>query len=136
MTERRSYPLVSRRTALAGLGLTLAATARSGRWLAAAQESTPGPPPATPSAPGQTVTINGAAIYYEIHGPAAGKPGLLLHGSLSSWEDFSGLAPALVAGGYQVIAMAPRGRGRSSGGDAPTPYDQMTADTLGLLDHL
>ena len=82
------------------------------------------------------MTINGADLYYEVHGDPNGQPVLLLHGSLGSVEDFANLAPVLVGAGYRVVAMDCRGRGRSAWGDLPITYEQMAADALGLLDHL
>src|SRR5215217_4782889 len=79
----------SRRHALQGLGvLTLAVLSLSSRRSsAAAQESTPAATPgadwaATFATPGQTATINGAAIYYEVRGPTDGPPVLLMPGDL------------------------------------------------------
>jgi len=142
--------VVSRRTALAGvsaLGLTLAFGPRAPRVIA--QEATPASPAATPApraaagdplsqwAPGQTVTINGAELYYEDHGDPNGQPVLLLHGGLGNTEWWANQAPVLVAAGHRVIAMDSRGHGRSAWGDAPiTVVPQMAADALGLLDHL
>jgi pimeloyl-ACP methyl ester carboxylesterase len=82
------------------------------------------------------VTINGAALYYEEHGDPAGQPVLLLYGALGSIENWANLAPVLVAAGYRVIATDSRAQGRSAWGDVPITYEQMAADTLGLLDHL
>ena len=110
-----------------------------------AQEATPeGAPPAATQppdwlaewAPGQTATINGAALYYEVHGDPDGQPVLLLHDGAGNTEVFVNLAPVLVAAGYRVVAMDCRGHGRSAWGDLPITYDQMAADALGLLDHL
>jgi pimeloyl-ACP methyl ester carboxylesterase len=131
--------MASRRHAVQGLGaLTLAVLSLSSRRSsAAAQESTPeGGGPLAQWGSGQTAPINGAELYYEVHGPADGQPVLLLHGSLSSSEDFANLAPVLVSAGYRVVAMDCRGRGRSTWGDLPITYEQMAADTLGLLDDL
>jgi pimeloyl-ACP methyl ester carboxylesterase len=130
---------VSRRQAVQGLGaLTLAVLSLGGRLrFAAAQEGTPeGGDPLAEWAPGQTATINGADLYYEVHGDPNGQPVLLLHGSLGSVEDFDFLAPVLVGAGYRVVAMDCRGRGRSAWGDLPITYAQMAADAVGLLDHL
>ena len=85
---------------------------------------------------GETATINGADLYYEVHGPADAQPVLLLHGGLGNTEEFDGLLPALLAAGYRTVAMDSRGRGRSTWGDAPITYEQMAADAIGLLDHL
>jgi len=98
-----------------------------------AQDSTPA---ATPIAPGETVSINGADIYYETHGPVDGPPVLLLHGAIGNTEEFDNLVPALVAAGYRTIAFDQRGRGRSTWGDRPITYEQMAADTVAMLDEL
>jgi pimeloyl-ACP methyl ester carboxylesterase len=129
----------SRRQALQGLGaLTLAVLSLgSGLRSADAQEATPeGGDPLAEWGPGQTATINGADLYYEVHGDPNGQPVLLLHGSLGSVEDFDFLAPVLVGAGYRAVAMDCRGRGRSAWGDLPITYAQMAADAVGLLDHL
>jgi pimeloyl-ACP methyl ester carboxylesterase len=134
---------VSRRQAVHGLGaLTLAALSLGGRLpSAAAQEATPAATPgadwaATFATPGQRATINGAAIYYEVRGPADGPPVLLMPGDLNNTDDFVNLVPVLAAAGYRTVAMDLRGRGRSTWGDKPITYTQMAADALGLLDYL
>jgi pimeloyl-ACP methyl ester carboxylesterase len=130
---------VSRRQAVQGLGaLTLAVLSLGGRLrFAAAQEATPGGgDPLAEWAPGQTATINGADLYYEVHGDPNGQLVLLLHGSLGSAEDFDNVAPVLVGAGYRVVAMDCRGRGRSAWGDLPITYEQMAADAVGLLDYM
>lgn len=129
----------SRRHAVYGLGaLTLALLSLGGRLpSAAAREGTPeGGDPLAQWAPGQTATINGAALYYEVQGNPNGQPVLLLHGGLGNIEDFANLAPVLVGAGYRVVAVDNRGRGRSAWGDLPITYDQMAADAVGLLDEL
>jgi pimeloyl-ACP methyl ester carboxylesterase len=85
---------------------------------------------------GETASINGVELYYEVHGPADGPPVFLLHGGLGNTEEFDGLLPALLAAGYRTIAMDCRGRGRSTWDDTPITYELMTADALGLLDLL
>ncbi len=147
MTSLRLNSVISRRSTLlgfaaSGLGLALAAHGLQ----AAAQDATPeGATPSAPTpsdplrqwAPGQTATINGAALYYEDHGDPNGQPVLLLHGGLLNTEWWANLAPVLVAAGYRVVAMDSRGHGRSAWGDKPiTVVPQMADDALGLLDHL
>jgi pimeloyl-ACP methyl ester carboxylesterase len=103
----------------------------------AAQEATPeGGDTLRQWAPGQTATINRAALYYEVHGPVDGQPVLLLHGGRATAEWWLNLAPVLVAAGYRVVAMDSRGHGRSAWGDASIIYAQLAADVIGLLDHL
>jgi pimeloyl-ACP methyl ester carboxylesterase len=99
------------------------------------------PAMATPAAAaenieGEFANINGADLYYEVHGPADGPPVLLLHGGLGNTEEFDGLLPALLAAGFRTVAMDCRGRGRSTWGDDPITYEQMAADAVGLLDLL
>ena len=125
---------LSRRSALgcaaAGAALGLGRLDR-----AAAQEATPCTA-ATPRTEGQTATVNGADLYYEVQGPADGHPVLLLHGGLTNAEWWVNLSPVLAAAGHRVIAMDSRAHGRSAWGDAPITYEQLAADALGLLDHL
>jgi pimeloyl-ACP methyl ester carboxylesterase len=139
LTNHDGRTTVSRRQAVQGLGaLTLAVLSLGGRLrFAAAQEATPGGgDPLAEWAPGQTATINGADLYYEVHGDPNGQLVLLLHGSLGSAEDFDNVAPVLVGAGYRVVAMDCRGRGRSAWGDLPITYEQMAADAVGLLDYM
>jgi len=85
-------------------------------------------------AEGQTATINGAEIYYELYGE--GEPLLLLHGGLGNGTYFRSQIPTLVEAGYQLIVMDSRGHGRSSFDDKPITYELMASDVIGLLDLL
>jgi pimeloyl-ACP methyl ester carboxylesterase len=139
MSRRALSPSRLNRRSVFGRSAALAATLSFGGRLlsAAAEEATPeAGDPLAEWAPGQTATINGADLYYEVHGDPAGQSVLLLHGSLTSSEEFDYLAPVLVAAGYRVVAMDCRGRGRSAWGDLPITFEQLTADAVGLLDHL
>jgi pimeloyl-ACP methyl ester carboxylesterase len=97
----------------------------------AAQEATPA---LTPNAPGETVSLRGADIYYEIYG--AGDPVILVHGAIQSGLAFVNQISALVDAGYQVIVIDGRGHGRSTHGPEPLSYDLMASDVLGVMDHL
>lgn len=133
--------VISRRAALG----TLAALAAASVVPAAvrAQDATPEPvaPPQTmlPAQPegqaGQTVTINGADIYYEEYGKADGPAVLLLHGGLGNGDYFVNQIPALTDA-YRVVVMDSRGHGRSSFDEQPIGYALMAKDVLGLMDHL
>jgi pimeloyl-ACP methyl ester carboxylesterase len=139
MNRREISPSRLNRRSVFGRSAALAATLSLGGHLlsAAAQEATPeGGDPLAEWGPGQTAPINGADLYYEVHGPADGQPVLLLHGGLNSTEQFDYLAPVLVVASYRVVAMDSRGRGRSAWGDLPITYEQMAADAVGLLDFL
>jgi pimeloyl-ACP methyl ester carboxylesterase len=139
MNRREVSPSRLNRRSVLGRTAVLAAVLSFGSRLssAAAQEATPeSGDPLAEWAPGETATINGAALYYEVHGDPNGQPVLLLHGSLNSVEQWDYLAPVLVAAGYRVVAMDCRGRGRSAWGDLPITFEQMAADAVGMLDHL
>ena len=112
--------------------------------VATAQEATPvavAPPqdllPAAAEleAEGQTATINGIDIYYEVYGEGNGDPVILLHGGLSNGDHFVNQIPAL-ADDHEVIVMDSRGHGRSSFDETPISYEVMASDVLGLMDHL
>jgi pimeloyl-ACP methyl ester carboxylesterase len=85
------------------------------------------------TADGQTATINGVEIYYEVYGE--GDPVFLLHGGLGYGDYWVNQVPALAAK-YQVIVMDSRGHGRSSFDEQPISYELMASDVLGLMDHL
>lgn len=117
--------------AIGATGLTRAVGKATPRWAVA-----PATPVATPPAEGQTATINGADLYYEVHGKPDDPPVLMLHGGIGNTEEFDNLLPALLVAGFRTVAMDCRGRGRSTWGDAPITFEQMASDALGLLDYL
>lgn len=128
---------ISRRTAvrLGAGGITALACALTGTCLVtppvAAQNATPA---ATPTAPGQTVHLNGADIYYVVYG--SGAPVVLVHGGFAHGGVFDRQVPPLVAAGYEVVVIDSRGHGHSSHGPQPLSYDLMASDVLGVMDHL
>lgn len=85
------------------------------------------------SASGQTVTVNGIEMYYEMHGQ--GEPLVLLHGFTGAgcnWQPFIGdLATA-----YQLIIPDLRGHGRSTNPSGAFTFRQSALDVFALLDHL
>jgi pimeloyl-ACP methyl ester carboxylesterase len=81
-----------------------------------------------------TVRLQGADIYYEVHG--AGEPVVLVHGALSSGLAFVNQIPALVEAGYQVIVIDNRGHGHSSHGPEPLSFELMASDVIGVMNHL
>jgi pimeloyl-ACP methyl ester carboxylesterase len=81
------------------------------------------------------VELADVTLAYEIVG--AGDPLLLVAGCGQPAAAFRlGLAPALVAAGYQVVLFDNRGVPPSSLPPAPYSVAQMADDALGLLDHL
>lgn len=121
---------VSRRTAVrlsaGGLIATLTTTF--------SDRSTSSHPAATPTIPGQTVSLNGADIYFVVYG--SGDPVVLVHGGFAHGGVFSHQIPALVDAGYQAIVIDSRGHGHSSHGPEPLSYELMASDVLGVMDHL
>ena len=80
------------------------------------------------------VETGGARIRYAIFG--GGAPVLLLHGGLGNMRNWAYQIPALVAAGYQAIAIDSRGHGKSTRDDQPFSYRLMAADTRAVMDRL
>jgi pimeloyl-ACP methyl ester carboxylesterase len=81
------------------------------------------------------VELDDVKIAYEVAG--TGEPIVLVCGCgqpAVAWQV--GVAPALVAAGYQVVTFENRGIAPSSSPPAPYSVDDLVGDTLGLLDHL
>ena len=87
----------------------------------------------TGAASAETASINGLEIFYEVAG--TGKPLVLLHGAYMNNDTWGGLKESL-AETYQVIAVEAQLHGRTGDRDTPITYDNMSADVVGLLDHL
>lgn len=136
-------PLTRRAALAAGFAAGMLGTAARTVPIARAQDATPvagiaAPQALLPPQPegqnGQTVTINGADIYYEVYGD--GKPVVLIHGGLGNGDYWVNQIQPLVDAGYQPIVMDSRGHGRSSFDDQTISYTLMASDVIGLLDHL
>jgi pimeloyl-ACP methyl ester carboxylesterase len=107
--------------------------------------------------PGRIEMLNGAPIYFEVHG--SGDPLLLLHGfsgCSQDWSAFIGVQNNSTAGKFQRIIPDMRGHGRSfalregclAGTKSAQPglavplgfsawrHDEEAADMFALLDHL
>lgn len=80
------------------------------------------------------VTHDGARIWHMRYG--AGKPVILLHGGLGHAGNWGKQVPALVAAGYQVVAIDSRGHGRSTRDARPFTYTRMARDTRAVMDVL
>jgi pimeloyl-ACP methyl ester carboxylesterase len=81
------------------------------------------------------VELDDVTIAYEVSGE--GEPVVLVCGCgqpAIAWHQ--GLVPALTAAGYQVVTFDNRGIAPSSSPPAPYSIAGLTADTVGLLDHL
>lgn len=80
--------------------------------------------------------VNGIRMYYELHGPQAGVPLVLLHGGGSTIEvTFSQVLP-LFAQHRRVIAVEEQGHGRTSQRAGPIGFESSAEDVAALLQHL
>ncbi len=82
---------------------------------------------------GKYASVNGIALYYEVHG--TGKPLIMLHGGFGSFEMFAAFSPALAAQ-YQVIGVDLYGHGHTALTDRPLRFEHMADDIAGLIAHL
>ena len=77
--------------------------------------------------------VNGAEIFFTIHG--SGEPLILLHGGLGN-TDYWGSQIAAFSAKYKVINIASRGHGRSTRDDQAYSYHLMASDVLAVMDIL
>jgi pimeloyl-ACP methyl ester carboxylesterase len=82
---------------------------------------------------GTYAAVNGINLYYEIHG--TGKPLIMLHGGLGTFEMFAALSPTLALN-HQVIGVDLYGHGRTALTDRPMHVGYMADDIAGLIQHL
>lgn len=82
----------------------------------------------------QRVTLNGAAIEYEVRG--AGEPLILIHGSILADGFFPLLNEPAIANNYRVISYHRRGFAGSDRTQPPFLISQQAADCRALLAHL
>ena len=84
---------------------------------------------------------DGVRLHYELHGPAEGKPVVLVHGFASDYElnwVGSRWQETLVGAGYRVLGLDCRGHGRSDKPHDPPSYalEVMAGDVGRLLDEV
>lgn len=84
---------------------------------------------------------DGVRLHYELHGPVAGRPVVLVHGFASDYQlNWVGTRwqETLTIAGYRVVGLDCRGHGNSEKPHDPAAYalEVMTADVRRLLDHL
>lgn len=87
---------------------------------------------------GETATVAGHEVYYEVHGDLSSgeTPVLLLHGGMMTIETtFAELIP-LLSDMRPVIAVEQQGHGHTGDRDGPITLESMRTDTVGVLDHL
>lgn len=80
--------------------------------------------------------INGIQMHYVEQGE--GVPVVLCHGFPHLWFSWHRQIPVLAAAGFRVIAPDMRGMGQTEAPEDPAQYDvdTITADLVGLLDHI
>jgi pimeloyl-ACP methyl ester carboxylesterase len=84
---------------------------------------------------------DGVRLHFELHGPEAGSPVVLVHGFASDYQlNWVGTRwqETLTGAGYRVIGLDCRGHGQSQKPHDPAAYalEVMAADIIRLLDHL
>jgi pimeloyl-ACP methyl ester carboxylesterase len=82
------------------------------------------------------IDVNGVGIEFDVSGPDAGRPVVLLHGFPDSGRLWRNQVPVLADAGFRVIVPDLRGYGRS---DKPAEVDAynllfLAGDVLGVLD--
>lgn len=82
------------------------------------------------------VTANGLRVCYFAHGPANGRPTILLHGAGGNGRWWDETAQFLAEGGRRVYAPDLRGHGDTSGPATPLDTETTLADLLALADAL
>lgn len=86
---------------------------------------------------GEHAPVNGLKIYYEIHGPAAGTPLVLLHGGGSSIDTTFGVILPMLAKGRRIIAFDQQGHGRTADiAEQPFSFERSADDAAALLKYL
>jgi pimeloyl-ACP methyl ester carboxylesterase len=83
---------------------------------------------------GAYAAVNGLSIYYETHG--SGRPLVLLHGGVLTFDrTFGPLLPAL-AKNHQVIGIELQGHGHTADSERELTLENLARDVEGVLGHL
>jgi 3-oxoadipate enol-lactonase len=80
-------------------------------------------------------TVNGFRMTFEVEGPDAAPPVLLHHPlatDLTVWDELT----AALRPRYRVVRFDARGHGASEATKAPYDFAMLSADVVGLMDHL
>lgn len=80
-------------------------------------------------------TINGIAMHFEVSGPEH-APAVLLHHPLATnltiWDELT----AALESRFRGVRMDARGHGKTEAPGGAYTFDQLSADVIGLMDHL
>jgi 3-oxoadipate enol-lactonase len=80
-------------------------------------------------------TINGFRMHYQVEGPETAPPVVLHHSlamNLSLWDELT----AALLPRYRVVRFDARGHGKSEATKAPYDFETLSADVVGLMDHV
>ncbi|RJS23375.1 alpha/beta hydrolase [Corallococcus sp. H22C18031201] len=88
------------------------------------------------AASGAYAQVNGLNMYYEVHGPASGRPLVLLHGGGSTIDTSFGRLIPMLARDHRLIAVEQQAHGHTADVDRPLSFEQMADDTAALLQQL
>jgi 3-oxoadipate enol-lactonase len=80
-------------------------------------------------------TINGIRMNYQVEGPDTAPPVVLHHPlatNLTIWDELT----AALTPRYRVVRLDARGHGQTEAAKAPYTFPMLTADVIGLMDHL
>lgn len=84
---------------------------------------------------GNSVSVNGMKMYYEIHGQAAPNavPLVVLHGAYMNIRSMGAIIPRL-AETHKVYALEMQGHGRTTDIDRPITYPNLADDVAAFMD--
>lgn len=80
-------------------------------------------------------TINGIRMNYQVEGNETGPPVVLHHSlamNLTLWDELA----AALAPRYRMVRFDARGHGQTEAPKAPYDFETLSADVVGLMDHL
>jgi pimeloyl-ACP methyl ester carboxylesterase len=85
--------------------------------------------------PGNTVSVNGMKMYYEIHGQGTPEaaPLIVLHGAYMNIPTMGPIIPRLAAT-HRVYALELQGHGRTTDIDRPITYPNLADDVAAFMD--
>ena len=136
MTNRRTEPTVSRRTALAGLGAGGLGLALAPRGLTAAQERPAASPVVDADGRGRVRRSTGRSSTTRSTARPMASRCCCCTAASATPRSSTTWSPVLVAAGYRVVAMDAAAAAARPGATPRSPTTQMAADAVGLLDHL
>lgn len=82
---------------------------------------------------GQTVSVNGMEMYYEVSGD--GEPLIILHGAYMNIPTMGEIVPRL-AETHKVYALELQGHGRTNDIDRPITYPNLAGDVAAFMDEV